>query len=204
MRFSWREDVVAPGEDGRAELRHERDRRLLPHPRQLRIGIGPERGDVDVEMRGVGHGAVPVRRMAHRVAKRSRTVKFSPPGAAGASREVRARRVRRPHIAGSCCAACERITRARARRGYGCRRNARRVCSTSSPLDRRRRSIRSAAARFHWGPATAPAFPARGTANAWVMNDLPINARPNPGAETSRNQLPPIMRDRGRSRLTNA
>ena len=28
------EDVVAPGEDGRSQLRHERDRRLPPHPRQ--------------------------------------------------------------------------------------------------------------------------------------------------------------------------
>ena len=36
------EDVVAPGEHGRAQLRHERDRRLLPHPGQIRIGIGPE------------------------------------------------------------------------------------------------------------------------------------------------------------------
>ena len=53
-----REDVVAPGEHGGAELRHERDRRFLPHPRQRRVGIGPERRDVDVEMRGVGHAAV--------------------------------------------------------------------------------------------------------------------------------------------------
>ena len=53
--FLLREDIVAPGEDGRAELRHERDRRLLPHPRQGRIGIGPEGRHVDVEMRGVGH-----------------------------------------------------------------------------------------------------------------------------------------------------
>ena len=54
--FFLREDIVAPGEHGRAELRHERDRRLAPHPREIRIGIGPERGHVDVEMRGVGHG----------------------------------------------------------------------------------------------------------------------------------------------------
>ena len=66
MRFSWREDVVAPGEDGRAELRHERDRRLLAHLRQSRIGIGPERRHVDVEMRGVGHGAGVQRREAQR------------------------------------------------------------------------------------------------------------------------------------------
>ena len=65
MRFSWREDVVAPGEDRRAELRHERDRRLLPHPRQRRIGIGPERWDVDVEMRGVGHGELLHRDIRH-------------------------------------------------------------------------------------------------------------------------------------------
>ena len=50
------EDVVAAGEHGGAELRHERDRRFLPHLRQRGIGIGPERRDVDVEMRGVGHG----------------------------------------------------------------------------------------------------------------------------------------------------
>jgi hypothetical protein len=41
--FLLRENVVAPGEDGRAELRHERDRRVLPHPRESGIGIGPER-----------------------------------------------------------------------------------------------------------------------------------------------------------------
>src|SRR5258705_4240478 len=52
------EDVVAPCEDGRAELRHEGDRRLFPHPGERRIGIGPERGDVDVKMRGVGHGGL--------------------------------------------------------------------------------------------------------------------------------------------------
>ena len=52
------EDVVAPGEHRGAELRHERDRRLLPHLRQRGIGIGPERGNVDVEMRGVGHDAL--------------------------------------------------------------------------------------------------------------------------------------------------
>ena len=37
------EDVVAPGEDRGAELRHERDRRLAAHLLQGRIGIGPER-----------------------------------------------------------------------------------------------------------------------------------------------------------------
>jgi len=53
-----REDVVAPGEHGRAELRHERDRRFLPHPGEIWIGIGPELWDVDLIMRGIGHGAL--------------------------------------------------------------------------------------------------------------------------------------------------
>jgi hypothetical protein len=54
------EDVVAAGEHGGAQLRHERDRRLLPHPGEVRIGISPEFGDVDLVMRGVGHdGAFP-------------------------------------------------------------------------------------------------------------------------------------------------
>src|SRR5882724_12029516 len=56
MRFSCVKMSVAAGEDGRAELRHERDRRLLPHPREIGIGIGPERLNVDLVMRGVGHG----------------------------------------------------------------------------------------------------------------------------------------------------
>ena len=51
-----REDVVAPGEHGGSQLRHERDRGFFPHPRQCRIRIGPERGYVDIEMRRVGHG----------------------------------------------------------------------------------------------------------------------------------------------------
>ena len=53
------EDVVAPGEDGRAQLRHEGDRRLLPHPCQIRIGIGPEGLNVDRVVRRVGHGLAP-------------------------------------------------------------------------------------------------------------------------------------------------
>ena len=53
--FLLAKDIVAAGEYGRAELRHEGDRRLLPHPRQVGIGIGPERADVDIVMRGVGH-----------------------------------------------------------------------------------------------------------------------------------------------------
>src|SRR6266700_128272 len=55
------EDVVAAGEDGRAELRHEGDRYLLPHPREIGIRIGPESLHVDRVMRGVGHGAAPSR-----------------------------------------------------------------------------------------------------------------------------------------------
>ncbi len=50
--FFLGEDVVAPGEDGRAELRHERDRRLPAHPGEIGIGIGPERGNVDVDNAG--------------------------------------------------------------------------------------------------------------------------------------------------------
>src|ERR1700722_8195551 len=54
--FILAEDVVAPDEHGRSQLRYERDRLFLAHPRQMGIGIGPERGGVYVEMRGVGHG----------------------------------------------------------------------------------------------------------------------------------------------------
>src|SRR5258706_4149430 len=50
------EDVVAPGEDRRSQLRHERDWRDLAHLRHIRIRIGPEGRYVDVKMRGVGHG----------------------------------------------------------------------------------------------------------------------------------------------------
>ena len=71
-----RENVVAPGEDGRAELRHERDRRALAHPCEIGIGIGPECGHVDIEMRSVGHAAGrSVARAARSVVKRSRRVK---------------------------------------------------------------------------------------------------------------------------------
>ena len=51
--FFLREDVVASGENRRAQLRHERDRRLGAHPLQVGIGIGPESRNVDVVMRGV-------------------------------------------------------------------------------------------------------------------------------------------------------
>jgi len=48
-------DIVAAREHGRVELRHKGDRRLLPHPRKIRIGIGPEGGNIDVVVWCVGH-----------------------------------------------------------------------------------------------------------------------------------------------------
>jgi hypothetical protein len=44
-----RKDVVAPREDGRAELRQERDRCLFAHLGRIRIEIGPECSHVDVK-----------------------------------------------------------------------------------------------------------------------------------------------------------
>ena len=50
-----RGDVVATCQQGRAQLRDERDRRLLPHVRERGVGVSPEVVDVDVEGRSGGH-----------------------------------------------------------------------------------------------------------------------------------------------------
>ena len=52
-------DVVAARQQRRAELRHEGDRRFLAHLREHRIGIGPERGRVDVDARRGAQGGLP-------------------------------------------------------------------------------------------------------------------------------------------------
>ncbi len=52
-----RGDVVAAGQQGRAELWDERDRRVLPHDRECGVGVRPEVVDVDVECRRGGHVA---------------------------------------------------------------------------------------------------------------------------------------------------
>ena len=50
-----RGDVVTTCQQGRAELRDERDRRVLPHDRERGVGVRPEVVDVDVEGRSGGH-----------------------------------------------------------------------------------------------------------------------------------------------------
>lgn len=52
-------DVIAAGQQCRAELRHEGDRRLLPQLRKHRIGVGPERGGVNVDARRGAQGGLP-------------------------------------------------------------------------------------------------------------------------------------------------
>ena len=159
--FFLAEDIVAPGEDRRAELRHERDRRFLPHPRQ--------RPDRD-------RPRTPRRRC--RNAGRW-TWRFAPSGPccpAGAIAVVitdcTARHVefRRPNIAGSCCAACAPRGRARARRGCGCRRSAPAFAAPARARPRRRWT-RSATARLRWEPAKMPEFPARGIGD---MQERPL------------------------------
>jgi hypothetical protein len=48
-------NIIPPGNQRRAQFRHIGDWRFRPHPRQVRVGIARERGNIDGKMRGGGH-----------------------------------------------------------------------------------------------------------------------------------------------------
>ena len=143
--------------------------------RQVRIGIGPERRHVDLEMRRVGHGV----RSTRDVRPGWSTSLF------GCGEHVDCRR---PNRAGSCCAGCAPTPRARARRGCGCRRSGQRLQHefaldlADGRADQQRHDL-------VWGQRSA-GISGAGTADSWVIDTSRSTPAPNAWSGNIENNYP--------------